>query len=314
FIIATDHNVLVSQEEGWHGRVLLLVGEEVNDASLQPEINHCLVMGVQTDVSAHAAEPQALINAAHSQERSPSGPSHRTRIALAVRHLRVACLGGQRFHRHRTVEFHVGISLLRLEQAACFAHALSATLLHHRPLAGDAGKMGRTATTRSQPIVAIGGSDAHAHTYHLGPLQRLFLSYRDCFAAVNTHLLVTAPLNRDVAHDRALIYDALRAGHAWVGYDLPGATRGFRFTASNGQETAIMGDALAANGQAVRFEIITPGQARTQAARNGQVVAQARGTSLSYASPQPGIYRVEAWRRAWGKARSWVFSNPIYVK
>ncbi|MBK6563550.1 hypothetical protein [Candidatus Amarobacter glycogenicus] len=99
-----------------------------------------------------------------------------------------------------------------------------------------------------------------------------------------------------------------------VGYDLPGATRGFRFTASNGQETAIMGDALAANGQAVRFEIVTPGQAHPCCCATGRSWRKLAEPALSYASPQPGIYRVEAWRRAWGKARGWIFSNPIYVK
>ena len=85
-------------------------------------------------------------------------------------------------------------------------------------------------------------------------------------------------------------------------------------SANNGPGAAIMGGALAANGQLVRFEINAPGQAHIKLRRNGQVIAQTRGASLRYASHQPGIYRVEAWRRAWGKARGWVFSNPIYVK
>ena len=315
FIIATDHNVLVSQEEGWRGRVLLLVGQEVNDASLQPEINHCLVFGVQSDITGHAADPQALIHAAQRQG-AVTFLAHPIERASPV-------LTDTYEWRNWEISGFTGIELWNFMSEFRYyvrskLHALPLLYLPRLFTTGPwpemLAKWDELLATQPHPVVAIGGSDAHAHTYHLGPLQRLFLSYKDCFAAVNTHLLVTAPLNRDVAHDRALIYDALRAGHAWVGYDLPGATRGFRFTASNGQETAIMGDALAANGQTVRFEIVTPGQAHLKLLRNGQVVAQARGTSLGYASPQPGIYRVEAWRRAWGKARGWVFSNPIYVK
>ena len=315
FIIATDHNVLVSQEEGWRGRVLLLVGQEVNDASLQPEINHCLVFGVQSDITGHAADPQALIHAAQRQG-AVTFLAHPIERASPV-------LTDTYEWRNWEISGFTGIELWNFMSEFRYyvrskLHALPLLYLPRLFTTGPwpemLAKWDELLATQPQPVVAIGGSDAHAHTDQLGPLQRLFLSYKDCFAAVNTHLLVTAPLNRDVAHDRALIYDALRAGHAWVGYDLPGATRGFRFTASNGQETAIMGDALAAHGQTVRFEIVTPGQAHLKLLRNGQVVAQARGTSLGYASPQPGIYRVEAWRRAWGKARGWIFSNPIYVK
>ena len=152
--------------------------------------------------------------------------------------------------------------------------------------------------TRPQPIVAIGGSDAHAHTYRLGPLQRLFLSYQDCFAAVNTHLLAPEPFNGDLAHDRRLVYDALRAGHAWVGYDLPGATRGFRFTASNGTDCAIMGDALAANGQLVRFDINAPGQASVRLLRNGQLAAQTQNGALEILPPEAPLILF-----VWSKSR-----------
>jgi len=315
YIIATDHNVLVSQEEGWRDRVLLLVGEEVNDANLQPEGNHCLVFGVQSDVTPYASAPQGLIEAAQRQGAL-------TFLAHPIE--RPSPLMPDTYEwRNWEVSGFTGIELWNFMSefryyAKSKPSAVPLLFLPHLFTTGPwpemLAKWDELLTTRPQPIVAIGGSDAHAHTYHLGPLQRMFLSYQDCFAAVNTHLLATEALTGDAAHDRALIYDALRAGHAWVGYDLPGATRGFRFTASSGQESAIMGDALAANGQLVRFEINTPGQAQIKLLRNGQVIAQTRGASLRYASHQPGIYRVEVWRRAWGKARGWIFSNPIYVK
>lgn len=314
FIIATDHNVLVSREEGWRERVLLLVGEEVNDANLQPEGNHCLVLGVESDVTPYAAAPQELLNAAQRQGAV-------TFLAHPIE--RPSPLLPDTYQwRNWEVNGFTGIELWNfMSEFRYYAWSKPWALLTlYLPRLFTTGpwpemiaKWDELLATRPQPIVAIGGSDAHAHTYRLGPLQRLFLSYQDCFAAVNTHLLAPEPFNGDLAHDRRLVYDALRAGHAWVGYDLPGATRGFRFTASNGTDCAIMGDALAANGQLVRFDINAPGQASVRLLRNGQLAAQTQNASLRYASYQPGIYRVEVWRRAWGKARGWIFSNPIYV-
>jgi hypothetical protein len=35
---------------------------------------------------------------------------------------------------------------------------------------------------------------------------------------------------------------------------------------------------------------------------------------LAYLATEPGVYRVEAWRRFRGRKRGWIFSNPIYVR
>ncbi|MBK6563549.1 hypothetical protein [Candidatus Amarobacter glycogenicus] len=73
---------------------VLLVGEEVNDASLQPEINHCLVSGRADRCQARTrrtAGPDQR-GAARSQGAVTFLAHPIERIALAVRHLRVACL------------------------------------------------------------------------------------------------------------------------------------------------------------------------------------------------------------------------------
>jgi len=47
--------------------------------------------------------------------------------------------------------------------------------------------------------------------------------------------------------------------------------------------------------------------------RDGEVVAAETGDSLRFESVQPGAYRVAVDRRARGRQRAWIFSNPIYV-
>ncbi len=314
FIIATDHNVLVAQEEGWRGRVLLLVGQEVNDASLEPEHSHCLVFGVQSDLTPLAVAPQEMFDAARSQGAL-------TFLAHPIE--RASPLLTDTYEwRHWDVTGFTGIELWNyMSEFRYYARNKPlALLLTYLPRFFSTGpwpemlaKWDELLAARSAPIVAVGGSDAHAHTYHIGPLSRLFLSYRDCFAAVNTHLLTPEPLTGDLAHDRALVYAALGAGHAWVGYDLPAPTRHFRFSATSGQQMAIMGDRLSSGGEQVCFEVSTPERAHIKLLCNGQVASQTYGAALRFVTNKPGIYRVEVWRRAWGKARGWIFSNPIYV-
>ncbi len=60
----------------------------------------------------------------------------------------------------------------------------------------------------------------------LGPLQRVIFPYLFHFRGINTHIFVQTPLTGDSTTDQRMILDALRQGHAFVGYDLPGSTRG----------------------------------------------------------------------------------------
>ncbi len=46
-----------------------------------------------------------------------------------------------------------------------------------------------------------------------------------------------------------MIYQALAAGHAFIGYDLPAPTKGFRFTAHTEEQTYLMGDQIEAGDQ-----------------------------------------------------------------
>jgi len=48
--------------------------------------------------------------------------------------------------------------------------------------------------------------------------------------------------------------------------------------------------------------------------RDGKVIARTYGDRMHLVTSRPGVYRVEAYRRAWGRRRAWIFSNPIYVR
>jgi hypothetical protein len=48
--------------------------------------------------------------------------------------------------------------------------------------------------------------------------------------------------------------------------------------------------------------------------RDGKVVARAHGTELAHRVTGAGVYRVEARLEAFGAERTWILSNPIYLR
>ena len=126
--------------------------------------------------------------------------------------------------------------------------------------------------------------------------------------------MVNNPLTGDVAADKKMIYEAFAAGHCFVAYDLPGSTRGFRFTAQGRENNAIMGDEIPARG-GVTLKAWLPQAAECRLLKDGKLLQKWKNQqACSYTTKEPGIYRIEAWRNYLGKLRGWIFSNPIYVK
>lgn len=314
FIIVTDHNTLLDQSwEGWRGDVLTLFDIEVHDKDLKPEHNHCLTLAVQEDVTPFAPSPQGLVDAvrergglsffAHPFDKpGPLIPEHFPWTEWDIEGFTGIELW------NFMAEFRPFATGKLRSLIFSFVPQYFTTAPHPEMLAKWDELLQR------QPVVAIGGSDAHAQVFKLGPIRRRFLSYEYCFRAVNTHILTTEPFNHDVSHDRALVYEALAAGRAWVAYDMAGVTDGFRFVAASGDASATLGDSLSSAGQPVTFHVEMPEPAYIKLIRAGQgVVAEAEGTDLTYATSMPGAYRVEVWKSWWLKPRGWVFSNPVYI-
>ena len=58
----------------------------------------------------------------------------------------------------------------------------------------------------------------------------------------------------------------------------------------------------------------TPLPARLRLLRDGVEIAATNGTSLEHETTEPGVYRIEAYRRAHGRERTWIVSNPVYLR
>lgn len=189
-----------------------------------------------------------------------------------------------------------------------------------------------------QRLLLTAGADAHSNKgYHLvaddeGNRHFGFKldPYESVFRIVRMHVL----LESGVPLTRESIIDALRRGHAYVGFDVLGDTSGFQFWAERlagsvqppdttvGTDTGsvgrrIMGDEIAL-GEGAMLSAVVPASARMVVLRNGVQVAEfPESREFSLNITETGTYRVEAYLDRLGQPfdkAPWIMSNPIYVR
>jgi hypothetical protein len=162
---------------------------------------------------------------------------------------------------------------------------------------------------RRRRVVALGGLDAHQFGKRVGPVVPLkIMAYHRTFRYIRTHLLCSAPPTRELEPDRALVFEALQEGRCYIAVDSVAPARGFRF---DGGDVPMGGEAPAGRRT---LTTRTPLAARLRLLRDGAEIASAEGTSLDVDVEEPGVYRVEARRRAKGRERTWIVSNPVYLR
>jgi len=316
-VIITDHNVLVEGGQGYFRdgsrKVLLLPGEEIHDRSRVPQKDHLLVLGADQELSSLAPVPSALIDAARrcggvsilAHIHDPAAPAF-TEPNISWENWSVGHYDG--------IELWNGFSELKSHlptRLHGIFYAFFPAFLAHAPAPAAVRRWEQLLAERR--VVAVGGSDAHALPMRLGPLRRTVFEYAYHFAAINTHVLLPEPLTGEAEEDERRILGALAAGNCFIGYDLPATTRGFRFAGRGAEAGGIMGDEV--RGPGVTLQAYLPSFGELHLLRSGSVIRRMPHTqALTYLALEPGVYRVEAYRRFLGRRRAWIFSNPIYVR
>jgi len=318
-VIITDHNVLVNGPEDYYSeggrRVLLLIGEEIHDQTRDPQKNHLLVFGVNRELAPLAYEPERLLDAVKQSDglafiAHPLDPA-----APAVGEGDISWVDWD-------IQGYTGIelwnsmsefkSLLKSKLHAIF-YAYNPKQIARGPFPQILQKWDEL-LNQGKRIVAIGGSDAHALPARMGPLRRTLFPYEFHFQGINTHLLLTKPLNGDINEDRSMVLGALGRGSAFIGYDLPASTRGFRFMAHGKERTAQMGEDVSSK-HGITIQIRLPHPALCKLLKDGKIVKSwEKRETCTYITAEAGVYRVEAYINYMGRQRAWIFSNPIYVR
>ncbi|MCL4879921.1 MAG: CehA/McbA family metallohydrolase [Anaerolineae bacterium] len=322
FIVVTDHNVLVKGVEGYYGSeedryVLLLTGEEIHDRTRLPQVNHLLVYGVDEELCHLGDDPQVLIDAvntkkgltfiAHPYDQDVVWVSDDFTIAIPWADWQVNNFTGLEIWNYMS-SFKDAMPNVREGMQALFRPDEFVT----GPPTEVLAKWDELLTA-GQKVIGIGNSDAHGTYFHVGPFSHRVFAYDFLFNCINTHLLCKVPFSGNLDLDRQLIFATLKAGRAFIGYEIPGDTRGFRFLAQGSYGTAEMGDTLRV-GSGVTMQIRTPARAHIKIIHEGKIVREDVNTdALTYTATERGAYRVEAWKEYAGKDRCWILSNPIYL-
>jgi len=318
-VIVTDHNILVQGVEGYYRvpprRVLLLVGQEVHDQDRVPQKNHLLVFNANRDLSSLADDPQTLINGVRdaggicfiAHPKDPEAPAFNEDDISWV---------DWNVQNYTGIELWNGLSELKTvipTKLHAIFYAFFPQFIGHGPIPETLGRWDDLLAS-GRPVVAIGGSDAHALDLHIGPIHRVIFPYEFHFRTVNTHIFIPEPLTGDIPTDKKMIYDALAAGRCFVAYDLPASTRGFTFKAKGLERSAVMGEEIAVKG-GMTLQAHLPAQADIHLIKDGKRIRLWKNSyACTYSATEPGVYRVEVYRSYLGRKRGWIYSNPIYVR
>jgi hypothetical protein len=309
-VLLTDHDTLEARrrgEEGWYGDVLLLAGVEVSPRRR----NHLLAFGLDRPINHEGldgdgicravAEAGGIGFAAHPWSKG-SERFKRAGEGMPFDGLDSECLHGVELWSFVT---DTAESLASVADVLRFVVAPQRVLDH--PPARNVEAWERLCRTRR--VVALGGLDAHQLGKRIGPVVPVrLMAYRRSFRFIRTHVLCDQAPARDLERDRALVFGALREGHCYVAVDSIAPARGFRFEAGD----LPMGAEAPAGRRTLQAR--TPLPARLRLLRDGEQIATAEGTQLDHEVEGPGVYRVEALRRAAGRERTWILSNPIYLR
>lgn len=307
-VIITDHNTLAAlPQEGWWGRTLVLVGEEIT-----PEGgNHYLAFGLREAVSP-AADCAEVIAAVRAQG--------------GLGFLAHPFFGGNRHFgipaapwRNWKISGYTGLCLFdyandggeRMRPWSYVLYTLFPWLDVDRPNPHTLRLWDRL--TMRRPVVALGTVDAHLYRVRVGPFRFSVHPFSYFFRTVRTHLLLPVPLPPELEAAKGLVLDALAQGRAYVSNDYLGDPRGFCFAVRD--RTGILGKI----GDVVTWvphlvlEVQVPRPGRIRLLRNGRPLYLVSGRRLSWPVAVPGVYRVEVERHHALRWKPWIFSNPIYL-
>lgn len=314
-LMLTDHENLqarTSGQEGWHGSVLLISGEEICPS----QFNHYLAFGHQEPLSRNFSEstpPQQIID----RVRKGGGigiiahPDHEGTELFHVKQYAWKSWPAHGFTGMGIWDFMTDWqSTLNGYAKAITSYFLPAFFLRGpRRMTlerwDELNQRGR--------ITGMGELDNHDTPYKfLGKTWSVF-PFRKAFRFIRTHFLLTAPLKRDKDADIAAVYRAVRQGRVFVSLDYFKNARGFSFSISQRGTELHQGDEMEFGGSALA-RIRTPYPGRIRLLRNGAAVAEVMGSSLETELRQKGVYRIEVYCRCFGKYRPWIFSNPVYLR
>ena len=311
FVMFSDHHTLEPKRqglEGWYGSLFALIGYEINDRDNR---NHYLAFKIDNEAEGDTAEEYVsevnkaggigiIAHPAEKRQFSDAYPPYPwtnwdiegfdgieiwNQLSEWMEGLTRGNMFWRIWHPLRSIRFPEWEILRRWDSF-----------------------------NKERRVVGIGGIDVHAFPLKvLGIIPIEVYPYKVQFKSIRTHILTKRQLIREgdrlpAAEAEKEIYNAICLGRCFIcNYSL-GDARGFVFRAGTGNGEAVMGSRFRTEND-VRFYTAVPQKAHIRLLRDGIVVAETKGTAVDYISSEPGVYRVEVFR----KKRGWIYSNPIVL-
>jgi hypothetical protein len=310
-VLLTDHDTLEAKrrgEEGWYGDVLLLAGTEVSPRRR----NHYLAFGIEREIDHDGLDAAGICRAVRdaggfgfAAHPFSEGSARFREQAPGMPFEDLSCDALDGIELWSFVN-DTGEAVDSVAEMLRFV-AMPGRVLDHPP---ERNMRAWDELCRTRRVVAIGGLDAHQYGKRIGPFVPLrVMAYRRSFRFIRTHVLCEEAPAGELERDRAQVYDALRAGRCYIAVDSVAPAKGFRFSADD----VPMG-AEAPAGPRRTLRVRAPRPARLRLMRDGAEVASAEADALELEVDEPGVYRAEAYLRAKGRERTWILSNPIYLR
>ncbi len=311
YVMITDHNnlqALKNGEEGWYGRVLAIIGYEINDVD---DANHYLAFGLKEEVNKNlpAAEYVRQVREqggfgiiAHPDEKRDALVEHPPYPWTAWE--------SDDFQGievwNQMSEWMEGLN--PWNQLWRFIHPRKSVEGPNRQTLKRWDEV-----NLRRPVVGIGGVDAHAHKHRIlgGLFQVTIFPYKVLFKTIRTHLLLTQPLipGEALSRSRELIYQALQQSRVFISNFTLGDARGFEMKAINQRGIAVIGERLPFS-EPTNCVVQCPARSKIVLLRNGEPIARKEGKKAEFDIEEPGVYRTEVYR----KNRIWIISNHIRIE
>ena len=309
-VLLTDHDTLAAKrEEGWHGGALVLVGEEVSP----PDRNHYLAFGIEEHVEHEGLTPAEVVEAVRERggfgfaaHPFSEGSTRFRRLSNSMLWEDLDALDGIEVWSFLSDN---GQGVASLREALRFVTRPERYVT--RAPEHNLAEWDRLGASRR--VVGVGGLDAHQYGRRIAGRAVRLMSYRRSFRQLHTRVLVAEPLTGDLEHDRDQVYAALRAGRCYIAASQVAPPAGFEFFAKRfRRERLEMGSEAPAGGWTLHT--VLPRPAAVRLLRDGVEVARLDAPALVHTAEGPGVYRVEATLEAHGAERTWILSNPIYLR
>lgn len=316
-IIITDHNIYSYGVDGYYyrngQRLLILVGEEIH-APAKISKDHLLLIGANEELSRISSQKQDIFN--YCKE-------HNAISIIAHPFDKAVPFLGQKSYEWTQwdltdfsgMELFNTMSEFKGRCTNLFKAAFFALFPDRFPLSPDPDCVTKwdELLCENRHVNGYSGSDAHQMRKKIFGLSLTCFPYSFHFRVSNNHLWITEPLNGDISHDSALVYESLKMGRLFFSLDGIRSPHGFHFIADGENGIAYPGETMML-GNSITLKLSVPGGAFCRIIHNGKVFRQwEKVEHIPVTIFEEGYYRAECYLPYKGELRGWIFSNPIYI-